>query len=56
MRVKTLRTFMDLKENKERKAGDTFKVSQERFKELNSTKYGTLVEELKDEKVSDKND
>lgn len=58
MKVKALRNFKDLKENKERTAGDTFIVSQERFKEINSTKYGNLVEtdEEKDkstEEVSD---
>lgn len=54
MRVKTLRTFMDLKDNKERKEGDIFTVSQERFKEINSTKYGILVEDAEGNKeVSD---
>lgn len=61
MKVKVLRKFEDLKENKLRIAGDTFVVSQERFKEINSTKYGILVEVVEEnkestEKVSDIDD
>jgi hypothetical protein len=50
MKVKVLRKFEDLKENKLRIAGDTFVVSQERFKEINSTKYGILVEAVEENK------
>lgn len=51
MKVKTIRKFKDLKENKIREKGDIFTVSQERFKEINFTKYKSLVEEV-DEKFN----
>lgn len=50
MRVKTIVKFKDLKEKKLREIGEEFEVSKERFKEINSTKYGKLVEEVKEEK------
>ncbi len=50
MRVKTIVKFKDLKEKKLREVGEEFEVSKERFKEINSTKYGQLVEEIKEEK------
>lgn len=52
MKVKTIRKFKDLKENKIREKGDIFTVSQERFKEINSTKYKKLVEKV-NEKFND---
>lgn len=50
MKVKTIVKFKDLKEKKLREVGEEFEVSKERFKEINSTKYGKLVEEVKEEK------
>lgn len=49
MRVKVVREFIDLKNNKKkRKVGEIFDVTNERFKELNSTSFGVLVEEVKE--------
>lgn len=50
MKVKTLIKFKDLKESKTRKVGEEFEVTKKRFKEINSTKHGILVEEIKEEK------
>ena len=50
MKVRVLRHFKDKKEGVSRKPGDTFIVSKERFKEINSTHY--LVEEIKEEPKS----
>lgn len=50
MKVKTLVEFKDLKEKITRKFGEEFEVNKARFKEINSTKYGKLVEEIKEEK------
>lgn len=48
MKVRVLRDFIDLKNNKKRrKVGEVFDVSKERFEELNSTSFGVLVEEVK---------
>jgi len=43
MRAKALTLFKDLKEGVARKKGDVFDVSEERFEEINSTRYGKLV-------------
>lgn len=56
MKVKALVTFNDKKANKERKKGSVFNVTQERFKEINSTVHGKLVEEIKEEKEDGKDD
>lgn len=50
MKVKTLVEFKDLKDKKLRKVGEEFIVNKDRFEEINSTKYGKLVEEIKEEK------
>ena len=50
MKVKTIVKFRDLKEKKLRKIGEEFEVTKKRFEEINSTKYGKLVEEIKEEK------
>lgn len=47
MKVKAIKRFNDKKEGVTRKTGDTFIVSKERFKEINSTH--DLVEEVKEE-------
>ncbi|WP_186578099.1 hypothetical protein [Aquibacillus kalidii] len=51
MKVKAIKPFTDLKENVKRKSGDTFVVSQERFKEMNSSRYGELVKEVVEKKT-----
>ena len=48
MRAKALTLFNDLKEGVVRKKGDAFNVSEERFKEINSTGYGKLIEEAEE--------
>lgn len=50
MKVKTLVEFKDLKDKTTRKVNEEFIVNKDRFEELNSTKYGKLVEEIKEEK------
>ena len=54
MRVKTLVKFRDLKEKKLREVGEEFEVTKKRFEEINSTKYGKLVEEVEEEKKKKK--
>ena len=50
MRVKVVTEFIDLKNNKKRrKVGEIFEVTKKRFEEINSTSYGFLVEEIKEE-------
>lgn len=46
MKVKALKLFRDKDKNVPRNPGDVFDVTEKRFKELNSTKFGTLVEEI----------
>ena len=55
MRVKVVREFIDLKNNKKkRKVGEILEVSQDRFRELNSTSFGVLVDELEETKEAKK--
>ena len=55
MRVKVVREFIDLKNNKKkRKVGEIFDVTQDRFKELNSTSFGVLVDEVEETKEAKK--
>ena len=55
MRVKVVREFIDLKNNKKkRKVGEILEVTQDRFKELNSTSFGVLVNELEETKEAKK--
>ncbi|MBB6451989.1 hypothetical protein HNQ94_000410 [Salirhabdus euzebyi] len=46
MKVKALRNFTDLKENKRRVENEVFEVTEERFKEINGADYGELVEDV----------
>lgn len=46
MVVKAVKVFHDKKEGVTRNVGDTFTVSEERYKELNSTQFGVLVEKV----------
>ena len=50
MKVKALRKFTDLKEDKLREKGAVFEVTEERFIELNSTMHGALVESVEESK------
>lgn len=50
MKAKTLKKFKDRKEGIVRKVGETFEVSKERFEEINATKNGKLVVEVKETK------
>lgn len=43
MKVKALKPFHDKVEGVARKIGDAFTVSEERLKEINSTKLGVLA-------------
>ena len=55
MKVKVVREFIDLKNNKKkRKVGEIFDVTQDRFKELNSTSFGVLVDEVEETKEAKK--
>jgi len=47
MKVKTLKTFKDLKDKKIRRKGEVFEVTKKRFEEINSTKHGAIVKEIK---------
>ena len=44
MEVLVVKPFKDRKEGVTRNQGDTFTLSKERYKEINSTKFGVLVE------------
>lgn len=48
MIAKCVSEFMDLKAHKLRKEGETFEVTEERFKAINATRYGTLAVEVKE--------
>lgn len=50
MKAKTLKKFKDRKEGTVRKIGDQFEITKERFQEINGTKHGVLVEEIKPKK------
>lgn len=53
MKVRALRTFNDVKGNKIREKGEMFEVTKKRYEEINSTKYGVLVEEVKGAKKNE---
>jgi len=55
MRVKVVKEFIDLRDNKKkRKVGEILEVTQDRFKELNSTSFGVLVDEVEETKEAKK--
>ncbi len=43
MKARVVKPFIDKKEGVTRNLGDTFTVSEERLKEINSTKLGVLA-------------
>lgn len=48
MMVKATAHFYDVAAGVDRKPGDAFEVSQERYKALNGTEYGVLVSQAED--------
>lgn len=48
MKVKVLKRFVNKYSNKTHEVGDILDISEKRFKEINSTKHGKLVEEIKE--------
>lgn len=56
MRVKCIRTFRDFEAGRVRDSGEEFEVTPDRFKAINGTEYGTLVEALADHETADKPD
>lgn len=47
MRVKVVKSFRDKNTRALHKVGTTFKVSKERYEEINSAAHGPFVEEIK---------
>ena len=54
MKAKALKPFIDKKEGVTRNVGDTFTLSKERYEEINSTKFGVLVEAVAEETAKPK--
>jgi len=54
MQVKAIKPFIDKEEGVTRKPGDTFTLSKERYKEINSTKFGALVKAVAEETAKPK--
>jgi len=50
MKVKALRKFRDLKAGVMREKGAVFEVTEKRYRELNSTMHGALVEPVEESK------
>lgn len=50
MRVKVLKAFIDKKTKTLHRKGTEIEVTKRRFEEINSTAFGVLVEEIKEEK------
>lgn len=50
MKVRALMPFEDMKEHRDRRQGEVFTVSKERFQQINSTNFGVLVELVEDDK------
>lgn len=54
MKVRTLKLFNDLQTKKLRKVNEIFEVTAKRVDEINSTRYGTLVEVIEEDKIKEK--
>lgn len=54
MKARVLKPFVDKKEGVTRNMGDTFTMSKERYEEINSTKFGVLVEAVAEEAAKPK--
>ena len=50
MTAECVRAFTDLRANVKREAGEQFETTAERFRELNGSKYGQLVREVRPRK------
>lgn len=46
MKARAIIPFYDLKEQVDRDKGDEFECSEARFKEINSTQFGTIAEKV----------
>ena len=53
MKVKVIKQFRNKYSKKIHKVGDILDISDKRFKEMNSTKHGDLVEEIKEEEPTE---
>ena len=51
MTAECIVSFKDIETGRLREAGERFEVTPERFKALNSTKYGTLVKEVESKRT-----
>lgn len=49
MKVRAKAPFLDLRENVDRKPGEVFECSEERFEEINATRFGTLAERVSEQ-------
>ncbi|WP_189928439.1 hypothetical protein [Clostridium tetani] len=49
MKAKVLRDFINKYSKKLHKKGDILDISKKRFEEINSTSFGILAEEIKEE-------
>lgn len=54
MKARVLKPFIDKKDGVARKSGDTITLSKERYEEINSTKFGVLVEAVAEEAAKPK--
>lgn len=54
MKVRVLKEFRDRNTKELVNAGSLIDVDEKRFKEINSTKHGVLVEKVKEEKKETK--
>ncbi len=52
MRVKVLNVFRDKKTKILHKPNEIIEVSKGRYEEINSTAYGTFLEEIKEAKIA----
>jgi len=48
MKARVIKSFRDKKQDVARKKGDVFILSRQRYEEINATRFGRLVEEVKD--------
>lgn len=51
MKVRAIAPFYDLKEKCDRKPAEVFDCTEARFKELNTTEYGTLAERVEEKQT-----
>lgn len=56
MKVRVIRKFNGIKDNKLRNKGEIFEVTKKRYEEINSTSHGQLVEEVKEIIKNEHND